>query len=146
MKRLVIALLALTAMTTSMSSAAGADPAGDFDEIVGHWVGIDVEGSFWRVSFGAQGKFNSTDSSTFPCVSSRTRLWGDTEALGDDLYVVDFSLRCLDGPMSGTVMPDFGTFAFTYDPATNTLILDQPGTFEDSVFCRRQCDPYDYVE
>jgi hypothetical protein len=144
MKRLLIALVAITAMTTSMGSIAGAGSPGDFDDVVGHWVGIDAEGSFWRMSFGAQGNFNSVDSSTFPCESSRTRLWGDTTGADDNLYVVDFSLRCLNGPLSGTVIPSFGEFEFTYDPGTNTLILDQPDPFDDSVFCRRPCDPYVY--
>ena len=43
---------------------------------------------------GPQGNFNSIDFATFPCENSRTRLWGDTTAADENLYVVDFSLRC----------------------------------------------------
>jgi hypothetical protein len=143
MKRLILVLVVLALMMAVMAAPAGAD--GD-NEVVGSWVAIDAEGSFWQMAVSASGRINSIDSGTFPCEGYRTHLWGELEAIAENLFTFSsLDLRCLAGPYKGTTFTGFGGLQeWVYDPVTDTLTSDNPDPLPDTTFCRRPCDPYDY--
>jgi len=142
MKRSLLVLVALAMMMTMAAAPAGADSP---NELAGRWLAIDVEGSFWQVTFSASGRFNSIDSATIPCEGYRTREWGAVEKVGDNQFVASsWYLKCLEGPLEGTVF-DLPGGLWIYDPVTDTILQLNPEPFRDVTFCRRPCDPYDYV-
>jgi len=143
MKRSLLVLVALAMLMTMVAAPAGADRPHD---LTGSWLAIDVEGSFWQVTFSASGRWNSIDSSTAPCEAYRSRLWGSVEPVGDNEFVASsFYVKCLEGPLEGTVF-DFGAgWQLIYDPVADTILTPNPEPFRDVTFCRRPCDPYDYV-
>ncbi len=133
--------LGLAASLTVAPAGAGAP-----SDLKGAFVAIDVEGSYWHVTFTASGRWNGIDSGTFPCEGYRTRTWGTFEEVGDNEFIgASFNARCLEGPLEGAVF-NFGPgWELIYDPATDTILTPNPEPFRDVTFCRRPCDPYDYV-
>jgi hypothetical protein len=122
---------------------ASADAPSD---LRGAFVAIDVEGSFWQVSFSASGRFNGIDSGTLPCQGHRTRTWGALEEVTNNEFVAtSFNAQCLQGPLKGTVF-NFGPgWHLIYDPVEDTILTPNEDPYRDVTFCRRPCDPYDYV-
>lgn len=113
----------------------------DTHDIVGRWVANDVDDSFWQMSVSASGHVNSIDSGTLPCEGYRTRLWGELEPTGENLYVfASLNLRCLAGPLKGMTLTGFGGSEVVHDPVMETLTMDNPDPWPDTVFCRRTCD------
>jgi hypothetical protein len=138
----IVTLAIAAAMVMSMAGVAPAAPNNDTHDIVGRWVANDVDDSFWQMSVSASGHVNSIDSGTVPCEDYRTRLWGELESTGENLYVfTSLDLRCLAGPSKGTTLTGFGGSEVVYDPVMETLTMDNPDPWDDTTFCRMPCDP-----
>jgi hypothetical protein len=125
MKRLILVLVVLALMMAVMAAPAGAD--GD-NEVVGSWVAIDAEGSFWQMAVSASGRINSIDSGTFPCEGYRTHLWGELEAIAENLFVFSsLDLRCLAGPYKGSEGRCRASKGSRFLPSTHTGAPCGPG-------------------
>ncbi len=142
-KRIVIAFLLVAGLNVGLAAPAGADGAGD---IVGSWVAIDADDSFWEVSFSASGHWNGMDSATGPCEGHRSRTWGELERVEGDQYTFSVDIRCLAGPKKGSEFSFGNIFVLFYDEAANTLVQFTGEEWQDVTFCRRPCDPYRYVD
>ena len=108
-------------------------------------MAIDVEGSFWHLTLSPNGRWSGIDSATFPCDGYRSREWGAVEEVADNHYIASsFNVRCLQGPKTGTVF-DLAGVPFIYDSVEDTILQLNVEPHRNVTFCRRPCDPYDYV-
>lgn len=134
-----LVLLAVAGLMFAVMTPAAADNG--THDMRGRWVANDVDGSFWQMSVSASGHVNSIDSGTLPCEGFRTRLWGELESTGENLYTfASLDLRCLAGPLKGTTFTGFGGIDVVYDPIADTLSMDNPDPWLDTTFCRLPCD------